>query len=164
MDAQLVELIGRQRLVTEILRAGLEVAVPLRDRGIDLIAYADLRASGFWAVPIQMKAASSSCFAVDQKYSKFPNLLIAYVWHLENPDQAVTYVLTYDEAVGVARAMGYTATRSWETGIYTTTRPSRRLLDLLEEFRMTAEKWRMKIAAADAAIGHDGPQRSHVHP
>lgn len=145
MDAQLIELIGRQRLITELLQADLEVALPLRDRGIDLIVYADLRVSAFRAIPIQLKAASKSCFAVDQKYYKFPNLLIAYVWHLENPDRAVTYALDYSEAVAVARDMGYTATRSWETGIYTTTRPSRRLLTLLETFKMTPEKWRVKV-------------------
>ena len=82
--------------------------MPLRDRGIDLVVYADLRVSDFRATPIQMKAASTSCFAVDQKYSKFPNLLLAYVWHLEDPDRAVTYALSYPEALSVAQEMGYT--------------------------------------------------------
>lgn len=42
VDSQVVELLGRNRLIDELLRAGLEVAVPERDRGIDLIAYLDL--------------------------------------------------------------------------------------------------------------------------
>lgn len=146
MDSQLVELVGRQRLITELLRADLEVAIPMRDRGIDLIVYADLNVASFRAVPIQMKAASDSSFAVDQKYSKFPNLLIAYVWYLQDPDRAVTYALSYPEALQVATQMGYTATKSWESGIYTTTRPSQRLLELLEPFRMTPDKWRLRIA------------------
>ena len=146
MDAQLIELVGRQRLISELLRADLEVALPMRDRGIDLIVYADLRVSGFRAVPIQMKAASTSCFAVDQKYSKFPNLLLAYVWFLDTPEQAVTYALTYAEAVSVAENMGYTATMSWQTGIYTTTRPSRKLLQLLEPYRMTSDAWRLRVS------------------
>jgi hypothetical protein len=94
-----------------------------------------------------MKAASTSCFAVDQKYGKFPNLLLAYVWHLEDPDRAVAYALSYPEALSVAQEMGYTATMSWQSGIYTTTRPSRRLLDLLERIRMTPEKWRLRVCA-----------------
>src|SRR5205085_571466 len=58
-DGQIVELRGRNWLVGELLRAGLEVARPERDRGIDLIAYADLDATGrFVARPIQMKAAT----------------------------------------------------------------------------------------------------------
>lgn len=49
-----IEILGRNRLVDELLVAGLEVALPLRDRGIDLIAYVDLAAvaSRFAAVPI----------------------------------------------------------------------------------------------------------------
>jgi hypothetical protein len=146
MDSQLIELVGRQRLIVELLRADLEVALPMRDRGIDLIVYADLRVASFRAVPIQMKAASESCFAVDQKYSKFPNLLIAYVWNVQDAGRAVTYALTYAEAVQVATVMGYTATKSWHCGIYTTTRPSQRLLELLEPFRMTTDKWRLRIS------------------
>lgn len=145
MDGQVIELIGRHRLIAELLSAGLEVAMPLRDRGIDLIAYADKEVSAFGAVPIQMKAASEACFAVDQKYSKFPNLVIAYVWHLKEPDHAVTYALTYAEAFEVAQSMGYTDTRSWESGIYTTTRPSQRLIEKLERFRMDSLRWKTKV-------------------
>ena len=61
MDTQVIEILGRNRLVDELLLAGLEVALPERDRGIDLIAYVDLvdSAASFAAVPIQMKAASA---------------------------------------------------------------------------------------------------------
>jgi hypothetical protein len=59
-----VELAGRNWLASELLRAGLEVARPERDRGIDLIAYLDLdeRVSSFLACPIQMKAATGALF------------------------------------------------------------------------------------------------------
>ncbi len=43
IDPQVVELLGRNKLISDLLRAGLEVALPMRDRGIDLIAYVDLR-------------------------------------------------------------------------------------------------------------------------
>jgi len=42
MDSQQVEIIGRNWLVSELYRSGLEVARPERDHGIDLIAYLDL--------------------------------------------------------------------------------------------------------------------------
>ncbi len=42
LDTQVIELLGRQRLIAELLRDGLEVALPVRDRGVDLVAYADL--------------------------------------------------------------------------------------------------------------------------
>ncbi|MGA3024700.1 MAG: hypothetical protein ABSF98_08030 [Bryobacteraceae bacterium] len=40
-DSQVVKVLGRNLLIAELLGAGLEVALPIRDRGIDLIAYAD---------------------------------------------------------------------------------------------------------------------------
>jgi hypothetical protein len=147
MDAQLVEMLGRHRLIAELLRANLEVAIPARDRGIDLIAYADLgtQVTRFSACPIQLKAAIGGSFSVDRKYAKFPNLLIAYVWYLEDPARTVTYTATHPEAVAVADAMGYTKTSSWEKGLYVTTRPSPHLVAQLEPFRMTPQKWWEKI-------------------
>lgn len=34
MDIQTLELVGRHRLASELLQAGLEVAFPTRDRGV----------------------------------------------------------------------------------------------------------------------------------
>jgi len=84
-DSQRVELLGRNRLIAELLRDNLEVALPVRDRGIDLIAYADLseNVTTYVARPIQMKAAWTQGFGIDRKYEKFPDLVIAYVWHLK---------------------------------------------------------------------------------
>ena len=81
MDTQVIEIIGRNRLVNELLRAGLEVARPERDRGIDLIAYADLSPTvqSFIARPIQMKAASGQAFSLATKYHRLPDLILAYV-------------------------------------------------------------------------------------
>jgi hypothetical protein len=74
LDTQVVELLGRHRLMGELLRDGLEVAVPARDRGIDLIAYADLsrQVARFAARPVQMKAFTTRGFSVEQKYARTP--------------------------------------------------------------------------------------------
>ena len=55
-DTQKIEIIGRNRLINELLAADLEVAQPLRDRGIDLIAYLDIddAIDRFVAFPIQL--------------------------------------------------------------------------------------------------------------
>ena len=76
MDTQTIELIGRHRLMSELMHAGLEVALPMRDRGIDLIAYVDLssKVRSFLATPIQMKAASTRSFSIDKKYEKISNV------------------------------------------------------------------------------------------
>ena len=150
MESQIVEILGRNRLIDELLRAGLEVALPIRDRGIDLIVYQDLGAGvvQFAAVPIQMKACSQCTFSLDAKYEKFPNLLIAHIWHIDSPKDEVTYAMTYGEALAVADAMGWTRTASWKKGYYANNQPGVKLRDLLEPHRMTAKKWRQKVRGA----------------
>jgi hypothetical protein len=115
---------------------------------VDLIAYADLDKDvrRFVARPIQMKASLRSVFAVDRKYAKIRDLLIAYVWHLEEPARAVVYALTYPQAVAVAEKMGYTRTASWRRGNYVNTRPSSRLIGLLKPYRMTSRRWWASVA------------------
>src|ERR1700690_1699989 len=107
--------------------AGLEVALPARDRGVDVIAYVDLQSkvSAFVAVPIQMKAASTRAFSIDRKYAKIANLIIAYVWGLKQPEHAVTYALSYRNAIEVADKMSYTKTPSWAKGQYSTSARSK---------------------------------------
>ena len=97
MDAQSVEIVGRNYLVSQLVRDGLEVARPERDRGVDLIACLDLdeTGGGFVACPIQMKAASARQFGVARKYEKFSKLLFAYVWNVHEPGKACTYALTF---------------------------------------------------------------------
>ena len=148
LDTQVIELIGRNRLGSELLRDGLEVAVPARDRGIDLIAYADLssRVEKFIARPIQMKAASERSFSIDNKYERVANLIIAYVWHVHDPVMTVTYALTHREAFTVARKCWARArSASWKRGRYTTSSPSRQLCELLEPYRMREGKWWEKV-------------------
>jgi len=147
MDTQVVELLGRNRLIDELLRAGLEVAIPERDRGIDLIAYADVisRVKTFIARPIQMKAASAKVFSLHTKYAKFPNLIMAYVWDLEDKKNTCVYALTYQEAFAVCNEMGWTKTASWKKGGYSSNRPSKRLKELLKPYKMTPQKWWKKI-------------------
>jgi hypothetical protein len=135
----------------ELLRYGLEVAVPTRDRGIDLIAYLDLsqQVARFAARSVQMKAFTTRGFVVAQKYTRIADLILAYVWHLGAEESAVSYALSFAEAVKVAEAMGWTQTASWqEGGVYTTTSPSKRLLGLLEPYRMGPGKWRALIVGS----------------
>jgi hypothetical protein len=82
---------------------------------------------------------------VDRKYAKFPNLLIAYVWYVEDSAKSVTYATTYREALSVAEAMGYTKTVSWERGLYVVTKPGPDLVGHLKPHLMTPTAWRKKI-------------------
>ena len=49
LDPQQVVIIGRSWLVGELVRAGLEVADPVRDNGIDLLASAP---HFIWTLPL----------------------------------------------------------------------------------------------------------------
>lgn len=143
-DSQKVELLGRNRLIDELLRDDLEVALPIRDRGIDLIAYADLSSSvaRYVARPIQMKAAWTRSFVIDRRYERIRDLILAFVWHLGDRERATTFALTYSEAVQIGAVMGWTRTASWTTGgTYSTSAPSARLVALLEPHRMEHERW-----------------------
>jgi ribosomal protein L11 len=148
MDTQTIEILGRNRLIDELLMAGLEVAMPIRDRGIDLITYVDLVAatSKFAAIPIQMKAASTRAFSIDAKYEKISNLVVVYVWGLRSPEHAQIFALTYAEVLEIASIMKWTSTLSWKKGSYSTSAPSKKLCELLEPHRMTSDTWRKKLS------------------
>jgi hypothetical protein len=147
MDTQMIEILGRNHLVNELLRAGLEVAEPARDRGVDLLVYADLKEQSktFRAIPLQLKASSKEVFSIDKKYEKFSELLIVFVWNLQTANETTTYALTYSESKKVAEQMGWTETKSWNKGIYSTTRPSERLKKLLVPYKMSMESWQRKV-------------------
>ena len=146
LDSQQVELIGRNLLIAQLVAGGLEVAVPTRDRGVDLIAYSDREDHGrFVAKPIQLKAASAQAFSIDQKYERVTELLLAYVWNVADPTNALTMCLTYSEALAVASEMGWTTTASWKNGKYSNNSPGRRLRELLVPYEMHPGAWRERI-------------------
>jgi hypothetical protein len=142
-DCQLVELAGRNWLTSELMRAGIEVARPERDRGIDLIAYLDQDKRGhFVARPIQMKAASRASFGLDEKYAKFPNLLLVYVWNLgaDSPKDIKCFALTYGHAKKILNYYRWTGPKGKRR--FATSHPSEELRDSLKQYEMTySEKW-----------------------
>lgn len=145
LDSQAVEILGRNRLVDELTRAGLEVAFPIRDRGIDLIVYLDT-GDRFMAVPIQMKASSGAGFGIDRKYDKFPNLIHAWLWGVQDTSLSATYALTNGEVTSIAEAMGWTRTRSYARGAYSTRKPTSTLRALLKSYEIvTPELWLDKV-------------------
>lgn len=147
-DTQVVELIGRHHLTAELLQAGLEVATPVRDRGVDMIAYIDIddRVKNFSSCPIQLKASTKRSFVIKKKYEKIHNLLLVYVWNLAGDVPRVSYALTYNEAFGLAELAGWTKTHSWKVREeYVNTNPGVKLLSLLEPYKMSADKWLKKI-------------------
>jgi hypothetical protein len=162
LDMQQRELMGRHRLVEALIHENIEVAMPLRDRGVDLIAYMSatpesvaptIAPSRFLAVPIQMKSASEERFSVHKKYEAIAGLLLVYVWHVENPAKLVFYAMTYKQSLAVAESRGMTKTNSWKTpkGKYSATRISDPLREQLRPFRVGGTRtWRSVMVEAAA--------------
>ena len=136
MDKQQIGLIGKHILIANLFAANLEVAEPLRDRGLDLIAFRDGMDGGeFEACPIQLKTASAATFNLDEKYDHFPGLRIVYVWGVEQPANASLYALTYQQAKSILVDMKFAKSPTWEnTGKYAQTRPSKELKNKLKDY------------------------------
>jgi hypothetical protein len=153
IDTQLIELAGRNRLVESIIAAGLDVALPIRDDGADLIVYKRKGEGAFSARPVQLKTNTKARFAVDRnKYEARQGLIMAYVW---GEDRSTIYALAYSPDIHhVARVMGWDQTKSWQTGgrrekpgwsCY----PTPKLLEVLEPFRATPARWRALLEHTD---------------
>jgi hypothetical protein len=153
-DSQLTELAGLHLVIAQLVQSGIEVAVPVRDRGVDLIAYRDLSSEDdrFVACPIQLKVNVGQRFSLDKKYERIRNLIIAYVWNVEDPPNSSIYALTYNEALAVLDRKGHTKTASWRKGYYTIPKADGELLRLLEQYRMRPGQWGRKIASASGNI------------
>jgi hypothetical protein len=148
-DSQLTEIAGKHLLISRLLAAGFEVAQPLRDKGIDLVAYRDEEnGKEFAAYPIQLKASSRESFSLDMKYKRFPHLLIAYVWNVQTPERSDVYALTFDDALQVMEKKGYAKTDSWtKKGYYFIRSAGPELKEILKPFKMTTERWQEKLKA-----------------
>jgi hypothetical protein len=149
-DNQLTELAGKHLLIAQLTAAGLEVAVPVRDRGIDLIAYLDRGTPprDFVACPIQLKASTGEGFSLDKKYEKTANLILAYVWHVTDPVGYSIYALSYREALDILHRKGHTAAKCWENGRWNITRADKQLIRMLEMYKMTPKKWVERVSSA----------------
>ncbi len=93
--------------------------------------------------PILVMAASRVSFSVRRKHERIADLILAYLWHLRDGNPAITYALTYKEALGVAEQMGWTRTSSWrQGGYYANNEPGERLRERLAPYLATPERWR----------------------
>lgn len=141
LDSQQVEILGRSRIKAALIEAGLEVATPERDNGIDLIAYRWSLAGEFVARPLQIKVAQEFSFGIDRKYGRIPGLVMVFVMRVRQDGHDI-YALSYPEQLAMAKALGWTKTPSWrQGGGYSTRHPGSRLTKLLASFRMSRDAW-----------------------
>lgn len=74
LDSQQVEIVGRNWLVHELMLAGFEVALPMRDRGVDLLVSPP---DYDWTLPVQLKTSRDKTMQVHRKYLG-RNIVVAY--------------------------------------------------------------------------------------
>jgi hypothetical protein len=143
-DNQVIELRGRALLVEQLFAAGIEVATPVRDRGVDLIAYIDRDAKSYVSRPIQLRAFRKEGIKLDKKHARFPGLILALVCYIDEPDRTVTYALPYRDAIDLFRKrklLKWNKRDSYYRGSF-----GRELLAIFtQRFRMTDKCWRVLI-------------------
>jgi hypothetical protein len=150
LDKQQVEVIGRNVVTNQLLREGIEVAEPVRDRGVDLVAYRPKEeGEAFQARPLQLKVASDRDFSVYQKYAAFNDMVVVYVWRVAYDDGPEVYALTTQETLDVAERRGWTDTNTWQTkqqyNDTTVTGPTQEAVD---PYRIRPGEWRAKLFPA----------------
>src|SRR5687767_6374787 len=76
-----IERIGTAAFARELYKEDIRIFYPDIDEGIDLIA-----CSSEWAQfrLIQLKCFERPQFLTDQKYLKFPDLLMVYIWNVSH--------------------------------------------------------------------------------
>jgi hypothetical protein len=140
LDSQQVEILGRAALTAALVADDLEVAIPERDEGIDLIVFTVEP----WRVrPVQMKASTGAVFSVDKKYERVEGLVMTYVWNARPGGEPEFYAMPWARAVEIAHMLGWTQTASWTTkGRYATSRPPARVREALATHRVEPGGWK----------------------
>lgn len=145
-DTGATEILGRTWFTAELVRAGIEVARPERDIGVDLVAYT---ADAAWMLPIQLKTIGLYGITVWQKYVGMP-IGIVYVV-LGDGDggfggraETIAYLLTPDQAWEMPAALG----KKFDPELHVTYRFSdltRALASKLEGYRVLPGTWEERL-------------------
>ena len=144
LSSAVVEVAGRNWFTAQLLTRGFEVATPVVDQGIDLIAFREVGSAGIRALPLQLKCASAESFSLDRKYAE-RGIPLVYVWNVLR--EAEAFLLDYEEALSVLGPRA-AATRSWtEGGYYTVNRISPELRDRLAPY---GSRWSWLAARLEA--------------
>src|ERR1700680_5070471 len=96
MESEMLEMVGRARLMDELLQDGVNVALPMGACEIDMLAYVDSRTTPCRIVSVPIKVASFCCDALSSNLeaARASGLLIALVWGISNPEHVRTFAFT----------------------------------------------------------------------
>jgi len=149
LKSQQVEVIGRNIVINQLVHEGIEVAEPVRDRGIDLVAYLSKEegADRFRARPLQLKVASERSFSIRRKYLEFNQMYVVYVWRVAYPaEDSEIYVLDTQEMVAVGDERGWTSKDTWtKDDRWDETRVTKATKRVIKKHRVRLGEWRAKL-------------------
>ncbi len=130
-----VEAIGRGHLVSQLVREGIGVSLPLWDDGIDLIAHIS-DGEVFEATPLQPKVSTNTYVGIDHKYKTRPKMKMVFIW-IDDEKLSRIYVMSYSKLYKLFKK--HEGTASWKTGFYTS-HASKKQLEQMEEFAFPSGK------------------------
>ena len=141
---------GKRIFMSGVQAAGLKLAKPLHDKTIDYLIYDDAgKNHDLVSCAVKLKTSKSKTFYLYKKYEHIPRFLLVYVWNALGPDESSIYALTYEQALRILEAKGYSKSDSWvKEGGFSVTDSGSDLLDMLKPYRMTEESWREKLQVA----------------
>jgi hypothetical protein len=99
---------------------------------------------------LQLKVAKDRRWGLGKKYRETKDLLIVFIWCVKQGADVPIYAMNYTEAEHLLSvgATDHRQSNSWkDKGAYHTV-PSKDLLEALEPFRMTKDKWQARLARA----------------
>jgi len=132
---------------SQVREAGLRLVEPSKKNGIDFFISSKAQAGEEGApVPVKLKTSIHEVFSFYKKESGIPRLLMAYVWHANEPKDSEVYALTYKEALEIVKTKPYVTSKSWiDEGGYSVTHAGAELKEMLEQYRMNPEKWHQRL-------------------
>jgi len=145
--ANIVEVLGRNHLIAQLIGGGVHAAAPLWDQGVDLLAYYG-HAGGLVARPLQLKVSEMSRWGVYKKYAEIQGLLMVHIWYVKKSSDVEIYAMSYAEAEGLLTASStYAKSNSWmkPMGHYDISPVPKELQKSLQPFRMTKGMWRDRL-------------------
>jgi hypothetical protein len=151
-DPQLIEIAGRNWLVSQLIQCGIEVATPERDKGVDLIAYVETQR--FRACRIQIKVSTGSAFVAHRE--QYDGMLMVYIWHIDKPQETVAFAMRTWQARRIITANRWDKNQAWKrkNGYW---RKSRVAVDsefykrYLQDRKMDMKKWKPTILGASTS-------------
>jgi hypothetical protein len=143
--ANIIEVLGRNHLIAQLIEDGVHAAIPLWDHGVDLLAYYEYEGH-LLARPLQLKVSEKSRWEVYKKYAEIKDLLMVHIRYVKQSSDVEIYAMSYAEAEDLlTKTSTYATTQTYTNpmGHYDISPVPKEVRNSLQRFRMgQGKKWR----------------------